>query len=240
MRKLPLIVFFTMLLMTISSCVFSYHKAKQGLYSDLNQALSLTIKEKGMERMRRDSIKAYRLLVAPSAEQATLTSAGHKVLTINDPVFQQYIKSEALRSKAFIAYHITPCADDFDVKMEAQASCSMAFAWSISDQRLSLLLCLGTILSLLLSVKWQKRKTAALPVMSLHLTPMQEQLMDMFMKAPEHRLTKQEICDALWPHKDNAAETLYTTIRRLRNELHESSEWEIESERGKTYELKRK
>ena len=77
------------------------------------------------------------------------------------------------------------------------------------------------------------------PVLPAHLTPMQEQLMDMFMKAPDHRLTKQEICDALWPKKDNAAETLYTTIRRLRNELQGSSGWEIESERGKSYVLKR-
>ena len=76
--------------------------------------------------------------------------------------------------------------------------------------------------------------------MPLHLTPMQEHLMEMFMKAPGHRLTKQEICDALWPNKDNAAETLYTTIRRLRNELHESSDWEITSERGKNYELRKK
>ncbi|MGN0054554.1 MAG: hypothetical protein ACI378_10920 [Bacteroides sp.] len=48
------------------------------------------------------------------------------------------------------------------------------------------------------------------------------------------------MCDALWPNKDNAAETLYTTIRRLRSELQASSDWEIASERGKSYELKRK
>lgn len=234
MRKLPLIVFFILLVMTVISSVASYDRAQRCLDADLIQALSLTIKDRGYERMKQDSIKAYRLLTSSSP------AVEGKVLTIDDPIFQQHIKTEALRSKAFIAYHITPDDDDFEVRMEGRADCSVTFVWSLSDQRLSLLFGLGTLLSLLLSIK--KRKAAAVerPVMPLHLTPMQEQLMEMFMKAPGHRLTKQEICDALWPNKDNAAETLYTTIRRLRNELHESSDWEITSERGKNYELRKK
>lgn len=234
MRKLPLIVFLILLVMTVTSSVASYDRARRSLDTDLVQALSLTIKVKGYERMKQDSIKAYRLLVSSSP------SVEGKVLTIEDPVFQQHIQTEALRSKAFIAYHITPDDDDFDVKMEGRADCSMAFVWSMSDQRLSFLLCLGTVLSLLLAIKTRKAVAVEMPVMPLHLTPMQEQLMEMFMKAPGHRLTKQEICDALWPNKENAAETLYTTIRRLRNELHEASDWEIASERGKSYELKKK
>ena len=229
-----MIVFFLLLVMTIISSVASYDRAQRCLDADLIRALSLTIKDRGYERMKQDSIKAYRLLTSSSP------SVKGKVLTIDDPIFQQHIKTEALRSKAFIAYHITPDDGGFDVKMEGRADCSIAFVWSLSDQRLSLVLCLGTVLSLLLSIKNRKAAAVEMPVMPLHLTPIQEQLMEMFMKAPGHRLTKQEICDALWPNKDNAAETLYTTIRRLRNELHASSDWEITSERGKNYELRKK
>ena len=114
MRKLPLIVFSVLLIMTVSSCMVSYDRAKRCLDSDLKQALLLTIKDKGYERMKQDSIKAYHLLVSPSVEC--------KVLTIEDPTFQQHITNEALRPKAFIAYHITPNNDDFDVKMEGQAN----------------------------------------------------------------------------------------------------------------------
>ncbi|MGN0047301.1 MAG: helix-turn-helix domain-containing protein [Bacteroides sp.] len=185
--------------------------------------------------MKQDSIKAYRLLAQSSA-----WATGSKVLTINDPTLQQHLKTEALRPKAYIAYHITPRDDDYEVRIEGRANYTMAFVWSVSDQRLTFWLCLGTLLSLLLTIKRREAATAATPVTTLHLTPMQERLMDMFMKAPNHKLTKQEICDTLWPNKDNAAETLYTTMRRLRNELHESSDWEIESERGKSYELKRR
>ena len=237
MRKLPLIVFLILLVMTITSSVNSYDRAKCVLDNDLNQALSLTIKAKGYERMKQDSIKAYRLLTSSTYPSSSVESI---MLTVEDPVFQQHVKTEALRSKSYIAYHITPDNNDFDVKMKGQANCSVAFIWSMSDQRLSLLFCLGTILSLFLSIKKRKVEDTDVSLMPLHLTPMQEQLMEMFMNAPNHRLTKQEICDALWPNKDNASETLYTTIRRLRNELQGTSDWEIESERGKTYALKRK
>ena len=232
MRKLPLIVFFLLLLMTISNCIVSYHRTKRCLESELDQALALTIMDKGYERMKQDSIKAYQLLASPSVES--------KVLTIGDPTFQHHIKTEALRPKAFIAYHITPTDEDFDVKMEGQAAYSMAFVWSVSNQRLSFWLSLAAFFFLLLSIRRREPAVMTSPVLPAHLTPMQEQLMDMFMQAPDHRLTKQEICDALWPKKDNAAETLYTTIRRLRNELQGSSGWEIESERGRSYVLKRR
>lgn len=109
MRKLPLIVFLILLVMTVTSSVASYDRARRSLDTDLVQALSLTIKAKGYERMKQDSIKAYRLLVSSSP------SVEGKVLTIED-----------------------------DVKMEGRADCSMAFVWSMSDQRLSFLLCQGT------------------------------------------------------------------------------------------------
>ena len=245
-------MFFILLVTTVSSSVVSFERARQCLDRDLSRAMSLTIKDKGYERMKQDSIKAYRLLTA-SAPVATrehpygtpsphspLLPVGSKVLTVDDPIFQQHIQTEALRSMAFIAYQITPHNDDFEVRMEGRANYSMAFVWGISDQHLSGWLCMGTVFFLLLSLR--RRKTAAVErsTIPLHLTPMQEQLMDMFLKAPNHRLTKQEICNALWPNKDNAAETLYTTIRRLRNELQDSSDWEIESERGKSYELRRR
>lgn len=252
MKKLPTIIFCILLVTTVASSVVSYDRARQSLDRDLDRALSLTIQDKGYERMKQDSIKAYHLLTwsSPTATKenangirplrSPLLPAGSKVLTIGDPIFQRHIQTEALRPLSFIAYRITPRGEDYDVEMEGRANYSMAFVWSLSDQRLSFWLCLGTFLSLLLTVKRRKTPAEGCATIPLHLTPMQEQLMDMFLKAPGHRLTKQEICDALWPGKDNAAETLYTTIRRLRHELQGSSDWEIESERGKSYELKRR
>lgn len=229
-KRIACVTGILLFVMAITSSIFSYHKTRKGLETDLHQALQLTIQDRGYERMKQDSIQAYRLLAMPSPET--------RVMTVNDPVFQQYLQTDALRPKAYIAYHITPRDEDFDVTMEAQATYSMAFVWGLSNQRLSCWLFVGTLLSLFFSL-WKSGSAQEKPhVTPLRLTPMQEQLMDLFRQAPEHKLTKQEICDALWPNKGNASETLYTTIRRLRNELHQSSDWEIVSERGKTYELR--
>ena len=64
------------------------------------------------------------------------------------------------------------------------------------------------------------------------------QLMEMFFRSPSHLLTKTEICDALWPRKDDASETLYSLIRRLKTVVEARSDLKIESERGRAYELK--
>ena len=70
------------------------------------------------------------------------------------------------------------------------------------------------------------------------LTPMQQQLMEMFFRSESHLLTKTEICDALWPKKEDASETLYTLIRRLKPIIEQHSDLKIEADRGKAYELK--
>ena len=70
----------------------------------------------------------------------------------------------------------------------------------------------------------------------IHFTPMQQQLMLMFLNAPRHELTKQEICIALWPKKDDPSETLYTLIKRIKPIL-ETNHIKMESERGRSYRL---
>ena len=68
-------------------------------------------------------------------------------------------------------------------------------------------------------------------------TPMQHQLMQLFFNNTHHQLSKQEICDALWPKKPDASETLYTLIRRIKPVIEQNSNLMIESERGKSYRL---
>ena len=66
---------------------------------------------------------------------------------------------------------------------------------------------------------------------------MQHQLMQMFFMSPAHMLTKAEICDALWPGKPDASETLYTLVKRLKPVVEQHSNLKIESDRGKAYRL---
>ena len=50
----------------------------------------------------------------------------------------------------------------------------------------------------------------------IRLTPMQHSLLEMFMLTDTHTLSKQEICDRLWPKKPDASDTLYTLVRRIK------------------------
>ena len=71
----------------------------------------------------------------------------------------------------------------------------------------------------------------------LHLTPMQYALMEMFYLSPSHQLTRPDICQALWPGKENADETLYTLIRRLKPIIENNSNLRITTDRGRAYGL---
>ena len=46
-----------------------------------------------------------------------------------------------------------------------------------------------------------------------------------------------EICDALWPKKPDAHETLYTLVRRLKPVIEQQSDLKIVSDRSKAYRL---
>lgn len=71
----------------------------------------------------------------------------------------------------------------------------------------------------------------------VHFTPMQHQLMQMFINTPSHALTKEEICAALWPRKEDANDTLYTLIRRIKPILENNSSLTIVSDRSRGYSL---
>lgn len=73
--------------------------------------------------------------------------------------------------------------------------------------------------------------------MPIRFTPMQQQLMRLFWQSPSHSISKEEICAALWPKKDDANDTLYTLIRRLKPIVEEHTRLKIVADRGRNYSL---
>lgn len=73
----------------------------------------------------------------------------------------------------------------------------------------------------------------------IRLTPLQYSLMEMFFLSSSHYLCKSEICQSLWPGKDNADETLYTLIRRLKPIVEANSNLYIKTDRGRAYRLEK-
>lgn len=74
----------------------------------------------------------------------------------------------------------------------------------------------------------------------LHLTPMQHQLLLMLWENPSHSVPKEELCAALWPKKEDANDTLYTLVRRLKPILESCSGLQIVAHRGRNYSLETK
>ena len=164
-------------------------------------------------------------------------------------VFNSHLQLEQLRGHAMLA------VDTRQKGFKCVAKCSTATIFAMSDQRPASILWMLTLLwagFCVLGVRRQKSGVGTFGGLSLaesegrfydaegrqvKLTPMQQQLMEMFFRSSSHSLTKTEICDALWPKKPDASETLYTLIRRLKPIIEAHSDLRIEVDRGKAYKL---
>lgn len=71
----------------------------------------------------------------------------------------------------------------------------------------------------------------------IKLTPMQRRFAQMLLDAPDRKVDKRILCEALWDNKSNAEESLYTLVRRTKNALAEAN-MEIVCNRGDSYELR--
>jgi hypothetical protein len=223
---------FVLFALIIASSLTSY-----GCYScmsrlvneDMDRALALTMQEQQSDVICQDTIHTFNshLQIADLRGKATL--------------------AVETRGKCFKAY----------------AHCSEATIFGLSDQRPAMLLWTMSFLwALFMWYKRQQGKANLQPLtveqdefgglryseaddqflaadgQAVDLTPMQHQLMEMFFQSPTYSLTKKEICDALWPKKPDASDTLYTLIRRLKPVIEQHSQLKIESNRGKAYQLK--
>ena len=234
MKKLPILIFILLCLTAMATSCGSYLKAERNIENDLKQALAKTINEKGMETMRQDSIRAYRSIARTEGEMMTIA--------VGDETLRRHLRNPQLGEMAFITYTVRCEKGGWKVTFDTEAKCSAAMIWSLSDQRLSAWLAVMALLSLALSFRG-RRQSQPITMDSFsatHLTPMQRQLMEMFVASGSHRLSKHEICDALWPKKDDASETLYALISRLKRELDKTSSFDIISDRGRAYILKRR
>ena len=234
MKKLPILIFILLCLTAMATSCGSYRKAERNIENDLKQALAKTINEKGMETMRQDSIRAYRSIARTEGEMMTIA--------VGDETLRRHLRNPQLGEMAFITYTVRCERGGWKVTFDTEAKCSAVMIWSLSDQRLSAWLSVMALLSLALSFRG-RRQLQPITMDSFsatHLTPMQRQLMEMFVASGSHRLSKHEICDALWPKKDDASETLYALISRLKRELDKTSSFDIISDRGRAYILKRR
>ena len=208
------------LALTIASCMVSLNSYKTTevlVTADMNQALAKALEEQQSDVISADTIQ----------------------------VFNSHLQIEGLRGNAVLAV-------DTKKGFRPRPQVSTATILSLSDQRPSMILWSMALLWGLFGL-YQHRRLSVLGLYGglalqegrfvnakgseVKLTTMQQQLMEMLWQSPSHQLSKAEICDALWPKKPDASETLYTLIRRLKPIIEEYSDLTIESDRGKSYSL---
>ena len=221
------------------SGMHSYRYTEDLMVADMNQALTRTLATKQDCWLTPDTIADYR----------------------------SHLKTDALRRHSIVYYAMEHPSDglcsqriewhgqDGKVLFQSYANCSMASIWALSDQRLPFSLSAMALLWAVFSLAYFRKHGHNMIVLgrlilqkdencfyNIHhepvgLTPMQHQIMRLFFEKSNHQLGKQEICDALWPKKPDASDTLYTLIRRLKPVIEKQGGLKIVSERGGNYQL---
>ncbi len=275
------IVFFVVLLASsVISGMGNYIDARGRIVSELNRALVRALAEKGNEWVTADTIRVCRELQSASATPVAML--------LHDKYFSESLSIPELRDKSYISFAVLDDGRESTdvwhdaagvsgdtvlmksglarnvnvaVAFRANADCSFATVFSLSDQKLPFTLCFMAVLWAMFTLRY-KRTGRAVEVLNqghccvgnlrfdvasrtfynmeneeVRFTPMQLELMEMFFKSEGHKLDKSEICQMLWPGKDDASETLYTLIRRLKRVVEQNTNLQIEGERGRAYRL---
>ena len=223
-QKYLVIILFVLIVASGATSLRSYRATERQIENDMSQALSSALAQQQSDVITQDTIRT----------------------------FNSHLQMAELRGKATIA------VDTQGREFKAYARCSEATIFSLSDQRLTAVLWSMTLLWAAFCFYRRRQAVVQLAGMlqygglsyaeadgafydaqgqRVKLTPMQQQLLEMFFRSEAHLLSKTEIGDALWPKKPDASETLYTLIRRLKPVIEQHSDLKIESDRGRAYEL---
>lgn len=245
---------------SIVSCCFSYSNAKQNITDDLNDAMFALANENCELWTCTDTVTAIRQMY-----QTTHKPLIYKASDVN--FRNKFLKDEAFFTLALVdkkntapkiqgnriasdSIMLVPerASDGLAIQVQGFADCSMVSIFIASDQTLPGILFSLSILSMLSMFIWKRKEsemsetelivlTSSPSLGDVKLTPMQRQLAQMLIEAPNRKVEKRVLCDTLWGNKSNAEESLYTLVRRTKNALAEVN-MEIVCNRGDSYELR--
>ncbi len=233
------LIFLGFICCAVLSSIHSYNCTQRDIIQDMNQALAQTLSRKKEGWITPDTIQDYR----------------------------SHLKIPEIRKHSFVYYALdkeTSGLHSHKIKWEKNsrilefqgyADCSVASIFFMSDQRLTGSLSVIALLWILFSFAYFRKHQKDMIIFGnmmlsiteknfynlkhepIHLTPMQQELMFLFFSTSDHKLTKNEICENLWPKKTDASETLYTLIKRLKPVILQKGNIKITSDRGKDYQL---
>lgn len=249
-----------LMIASVITCCFSYSDAKQNIANDLNDAMFALANENSELWTCPDTIAAirqmYKTTHKPLIYQAcdvnfrntSLKDEAYYTLALVDRKnIVPKIQGNKIASDSIM---LVPerAADGLAIQVQGYADCSMASIFIASDQTLPGILFSLSMFSLMGMCIWKRRtpgmsgpELVALPASpsldGIKLTPMQRQLAQMLLDAPDMRVDKITLCETLWGNKSNAEESLYTLVRRTKTALADAG-FEIICNRGDSYQLR--
>lgn len=251
-----LIIFAILVCSAVLTSVSNYQKAQYAIVKDMSHAATLALQAEQSQWITPDTIKAYRSLLSHDALRK------NSVLTYAIDNKSAALSSKRIKWRTYEVQGIANCsmADVFGMSNQRLpfSLVVLAMLWAIGSvfyfrkrQEKLVLAPVGLSSEAIIIAPMQPE---SFPIIydeqgdqflntqheALRLTPMQHELMRLFYSNEHHRLEKQTICDALWPKKPDASETLYTLIRRIKPIIEQHTNLTIESERGKAYRLVKK
>lgn len=219
-RRYPIMLMLTFGLLAAWTSLQSYKIAQREITNQLTEALLLTQADAPRDWLSTDTIRQFRLHI----RQPELRASAGLVLYSSDTVD----RPTGLHSRALDI--------SSSIRARGYLSYSAWQVWWMSDQRLAALMALLMLLSMAASLRrFRMSPLSGDKHDALRLTPMQEQLVNLLMSAPGRQLPKEDICQALWPGKPDASETLYTLVRRTKQALDAQGRIHIHSVRGRAY-----
>lgn len=228
------LVLFALIIASSLTSLGSYRSTSQKVIKDMDRALAITMQEQQSDVISQDTIRTFNSHLQITALR------GKATLAVDT------------RSRQFKAYAHCSEATIFSLSDQRPA----ALLWVLTGCW-AMFLCLSEKLRVKSEESQVRRPEGesqfsgfggltysetegrfyAIDGNEVQLTPMQHQLLTMFFLSPSHSLSKAEICDALWPKKPDASDSLYTLIRRLKPVIERYSDLKIESDRSKAYRL---
>ena len=234
-QRYPLLVFLTLIISAIAVGLDSYESTERNIRQDMDQALAQTLKEERGDVITTDTIRTFNRHLQMEGLR------GRAQLSLRCPVDNKDKVAPTLE-----AYCPTTTVLQMSDQRPTIALASLAFVWAFGcglrrrsatkDDSTALRTAGHTSFPFIYSSTDDRFFTA--DGQEVRFTPMQHQLMVLFLLSPDCRLTKTDICDALWPKKEDASETLYTLIRRIKPTIEAHSRFTVESDRGRAYYLK--
>ena len=242
-----IIVFFSLMSLSLFLGYANYVTAKEYIIEDVNQALAKTVLSSNPERITADTLRIFK----SNLQISRIKETSYLSLCTDEPSRVSFCSDTVSFKTAHERLYI-----------RAYPNCSKATIFSLSEQTVPSALLTASMLWGMFSLLYLRRKKNAIVSTApakhtvqfgnlsfsasscqfynelkeeIYFTSMQRSFMQMLMESEDKKVSIDDVCATLWPGKENAKESLYTLVRRLRPIVESNTNLKIVADKGGYY-----